>query len=92
MCGPGYADRNLPSFSANSFGALDHFGVDCGAGELAQGLHLVFLMKDAGIERDSPASSVPRVYYKPPTLRTSEVRLLELWPVMNNRCKVYARG
>ena len=36
---------------ANSFGALDHFKVDCKAEELAQGLHLVFLMKDTGLEK-----------------------------------------
>ena len=76
MSGRGYADRNLPSFFANSFGTLDHFKVDCKAEELAQGLHLVFLMKDAGLEKDSPASSVPRVYYEPPTSSTSGVGLL----------------
>ena len=31
---------------ANSFCALDHLKVDCRAEELAQGLHLVILMKD----------------------------------------------
>ena len=54
---------------ANSFGPLDHFKVDCKAEELAQGLHL----KDTGFEKDSPASSVPRAYYEPPTSSMSEV-------------------
>ena len=55
----GYAERNLPSFIGNSFGTLDHFKVDCGTDELAQGLHLVKLMKVTGLEKDSPASSAP---------------------------------
>ena len=76
MSGRGYAERNLPSLFANSFGTLDHFKVDCKAEGLAQGPHLVFLMKDTGLENDSPASSVPRVYYEPPTSTTSEVGLL----------------
>ena len=76
MSGRGYAERNLPSFSAYSFGTLDHFKVGCRAEELAQGLHLVILMKDTGLEKDSPASSVPRVYYEPLFSSTSEVRLL----------------
>ena len=76
MSGRGYAERNLPSFFANSFGPLDHFKVDCEAKELTQGLHLVSLMKDTGLEKDSPASSVQRVYYEPPTSSTSEVGLL----------------
>ena len=63
-----------PRFFANSFGTLDHFKVDCTAEELAQGLHLVILMNDTGLEKDSPASSVPRVYYEPLTSSASEVR------------------
>ena len=76
MSGRGYAERNLPSFFANSFGPLDHFKIDSKAEELAQGLHLVSLMKDNCLEKDSLASSVPRVYYEPPTSSTSEVGLL----------------
>ena len=53
---------------ANSFGTLDYFKVDCRAEELAQGLHLVVLMKDTGLEKDFPASSVPRVYYEPSSM------------------------
>ena len=75
MSGRGYAERNLPSFFANSFGTLDYFKVDCKTEELAQGLHLVSLMMDTGLEKDSPASSAPRVYYERPTSSTSEVRL-----------------
>ena len=78
MSGRGYAELNLPSFFANGFGTLDHFNVECKAEELAQGLHLVFLMKDTSLEKDSLASSVPRVYYEPPTSSTSEVGLLSL--------------
>ena len=88
MSGRGYAERNLLSFFANSFGTLDHFKVNCKAEELAQGLHLVFLMKDTGLEKDCPASSVPRVYYEPPTSSTSEVGLLSrftLWPEKSQR-------
>ena len=59
---------------ANSFGALDHFKVDCKADKLTQGQHLVILM-DTNLEKDSQASSVLRVYYEPPTSSTSEVRL-----------------
>ena len=70
--------RTLPSFFANSFGALDHFKVGCGVEESPQGLHLVILGEDAGLERGSPASSVPRVYYGPLTSPTLEVRLLSL--------------
>ena len=55
MSGRGYAERNLASFFANSFGRLDHFKVGCKAEEGAQGLHLVSLMKDTGLEKDSPA-------------------------------------
>ena len=55
------------------FGPLDHFKVDCEAEELAQGLHLVSLMKDTGLEKDSPASGVLRVYYEPSTSFTSGV-------------------
>ena len=69
-----------PRFFANGFGTLDHFRVDCGAEELAQelaqGLPLVSLVGDAGLGKGSPASSIPRVYYKPPTSSTSEVGLL----------------
>ena len=78
MSGRGYAERNLPSFFANSFDLLDHFKVDCKAEELAQGLHLVSLMKDTDLEKGSPASGVPRVYYEPSTTFTSEVRLLSV--------------
>ena len=42
---------------------------------LAQGLHLVSLMKNTDLEKDSPASSVPRACYEPPTSSTSEVGL-----------------
>ena len=78
MSGRGYEERNLPSFFADSFVTLDHFKVDCREEEIAQGLDLVILMKDTGPEKDSPASSVPRVYYEPLTLFMSEVRLLFL--------------
>ena len=76
MSGRGYAEKNLPSFSANIFGPLDHSKIDCKAEELVQGLHLVSLMKDTGLEKDSPASSIPIVCYEPPTSSTSEVELL----------------
>ena len=75
MSGRGYAERNLPSFFANSFGTLDHFKVDCKAEELAQGQHLVISMMDTGLEKDFQTSSVLRVCYQPPTSSTSEVRL-----------------
>ena len=63
---------------AKSFGPLDHFKVYSKAKELAQGLHLVSLINDTGLEKDCPASSVPRVDYEPPTSSTSEVGLLSL--------------
>ena len=66
-----------PCFSANSFDPLDHFKIDCKAEELIQGLRLVSLMKDTGLEKDSPVSSVPRVYYESLTSSTSEVGLLD---------------
>ena len=75
MSGQGYAERNSTLF-CEQFRYLGHFKVDCRAEELAQGLHLVILMKDTGLEKDSPASSVP-VYYEPLTSSTSEVRLLD---------------
>ena len=53
MSGRGYAERNLPSFFANSFGTLDHFKVDCKAEELTQGQHLGISMMDTGLEKDS---------------------------------------
>ena len=53
MSGRGYAEQNIPSFSANSFGTLDHVKVDCKAEELAQALHLVILRKDTGLEKTS---------------------------------------
>ena len=34
---------------ANSFGPLGHFKVGCGTEELAQGLSLVSLVRDAGL-------------------------------------------
>ena len=68
--------KTYPRFFANSFGTLDHFRVDCRAEELARGLHLVILMKDTALEKDYPASSVPRVYYEPLTSSRSDVRLL----------------
>ena len=71
MSGRGYAEGNLPSPFANSFGTLDHFRVDCRAEVLAQELHQVILMKDTGLEEDSPASSVPL------TSSTSEVTVLD---------------
>ena len=55
------------------FRTLDHIKVDCRAEELAQGLLLVILMKDTGLEKDSP-SIVPRVYYEPLTSSTSDVK------------------
>ena len=70
MSGRSYAERNIPSIFANSFGTLDHFKVDSKAEELAQGVQLVILMKDTGLEKDSPASGVPRVYYEPLTSST----------------------
>ena len=73
MSGRGYAERNQPE---NSFGTVDHFKVNCKAEELTQGQHLVISMVDTGIEKDSQASSVLRAYCEPPTLSTSEVRLL----------------
>ena len=78
MSGRGYAERNLPSFFANSFSPLDLFKADCEAEESVQGLHLVSLMKDTGLEKDSPTSSVPRVCYEPPTSSTSEAGLFDL--------------
>ena len=72
-----------PRFFANSFGPIVHFRVDCEAKELAQGLHLVSLMKHIDLEKDSPASSVPRVCYEPPTSSTSEVGLL-LIPIVKS--------
>ena len=51
MSGRGYVERNLPWLFANSFGLLDHFKIDCKAEELAQGLHLVSLMRDTGLEK-----------------------------------------
>ena len=65
MLGRGYAELNLPSFLAKSFDALDLFKVDCKAEELTQGLHLVILMMDISLEKDSQTSSVPRVCYEP---------------------------
>ena len=76
MSGQGYAERNLPSLFANSFGSLDHFKVHCKAEELTQGQHLVIMLIDTSLEKDSQASSVLRVYYEPPTSSTSEVELL----------------
>ena len=76
MSGQGYAERNLPTFFANNFGTLDHLKVDCKAEESTQGQHFVIMMMDTGLEKDSQASSVLRVYYEPPTSSTSEVELL----------------
>ena len=78
MSGQGYKERNLSSFFANSFGILDHFKVDCKAEELTQGQHLVIVMMDTDLEKDSQASSVLRVYYEPPTSSTSKVELLRV--------------
>ena len=78
MSGRGYAERNLLSFFANSFGTLDHFKVDCKAEELTQGQHLVIMVMDTSLEKDSQTSNVPRVYYEPPTSSTSEVELKRL--------------
>ena len=50
--------------------------VDCKAEELTQGQHLVILMMDISLEKDSQTSSVLRVYYEPLTSSTSEARLL----------------
>ena len=72
MSGPGYAERSLPSFSANSFSTSGHFKVDCRAEELTQGQHLVIMMMDTSLEEDSQTSSVLRVYYEPSALSTSE--------------------
>ena len=60
----------------SSYSLLDLFKADREAEELVQGLHLVSLMKDTGLEQDSPASSVPRVCGEPPTSSTSEAGLL----------------
>ena len=93
MSGQGHTERNLPLFSGNSFGPLDHFKVDCMAEELAQGLHLVSLMKDVSLEKGSPTSSVPRVCYEPPTSSTSEVGLLLpwwMWCVLQLLCSMFA--
>ena len=76
MSGRGYADRNLPSFFANSFSTSVHFKVDCKAGELTQGQHLVMMMMDISHEEDSQTSSILRIYHQLPTLSTSEVGLL----------------
>ena len=62
--------------SENSFGTLDHFNVDCKADELT---HLVILMMDTSLEKDSQTSSVLRVYYEPPTSSMSEIRLICLY-------------
>ena len=77
MSGRGYAERNLPSFFANSFSPLDLFKADFEAAELIQGLHLVSLMKDTCLEKDSPGSSAPRVCCEPPTSFTAEAELLQ---------------
>ena len=53
MSGLGYAERNLPLFFANSFSPLDLFKADCEAEELVQELHLVSLMKDTALEKDT---------------------------------------
>ena len=42
---------------------LDHFKDDCKAEELTQGQHLVILIMNTSLEKDSQASSVQRVYY-----------------------------
>ena len=55
---------------------LDHFKVDCKAEELTQGQHLGISMMDTGLGKDFQTSVVLRVYYDPPTLSMSEVRLL----------------
>ena len=92
MSGRGYAERNLPSFFANSFGTLDHFKVDCKAEELTQGQHLVISVMDTGLEKDSQASNVLRVHYEPPTSSTSEVRFLSFswnWQVAITICNSY---
>ena len=76
MLGRGYAERNLPSFFANSFNTVDLFKVDCKAEELTQGQHLVILMMNASLEEDSQTSSVLRVFYEPLISSTSEAKLL----------------
>ena len=48
-----------PRIFANSFSPLVLFKADCETEELVKGLHMVSLMKDTGLERDSPVSSVP---------------------------------
>ena len=78
MSGRRYAEQKLPSFSANRFGILDHFKVDCKAEELTQGQDLIIMMMDTSPEKDSQASNVLRVYYEPPTSSTSEVELLSI--------------
>ena len=77
MSGRGYAERNLLSFFVNSFSPLDLFKADFEAEELIQGLHLVSLVKDTGLEKDSPALSAPRVCCEPPTSFTAEAGLLQ---------------
>ena len=54
------------------FGTLHHFKVDCNAEELTEGQHLVIMMMDTSLEKDSQASSVLRVYYEPPTSSRSD--------------------
>ena len=76
MSSRGSAERNLPSFFANSFGTLVHFKVDCKAEELTQGQHLVIMMMDTSLEEDSQTSSILRVYYEPSTSSTPKVGLL----------------
>ena len=58
MSGRGYAERNLPSFFANSFGTLYHFKVDCKAEELTQGKHLVIMMMDTSLRNIKYTKSI----------------------------------
>ena len=85
MSGRGYAERNLPSFSVNSFGTLDYFKFDCGAEELTQEQHLVIMMMDTSLEGRLPKIKyILRVYYKPPTSSMSELGLLSINSKYNN--------
>ena len=69
-----YAERNPPSFFADSFDTLDLFKVDCKAEKLTQGSQLVILMMDISLEI--------LVYYEPLTSSTSEERFLPMnWQV-----------
>ena len=58
----GYAERNLPSFFANSFGTLVLFKVDCKAEELTQGQHLVIMLMDTKVCFKSFLTKIIKLY------------------------------